>query len=161
MRFDVAHALLRAASRLISTLALSCLMSTLTAQTPSFSSLNIDVAYIIRIADANQKFTSNIPGWKTDRGRIYIKYGLPDEINSHPAASYQRPLEQGGGATSTYPFEQWCYRYLEGIGADVVFEFVDHTTSGEYRLIVDPTDKDAVANLRGNLNPIESRHRPL
>jgi len=157
----VAHALLRAASRLVSTLALSCLVSTLVAQTASSNGISVDVAHIIRIADANQRFTSNIPGWKTDRGRVYIKYGPPDEINSHPAASYQRPLEQGGGATSTYPFEQWRYRYLEGIGADAVFEFVDHTTSGEYRLTVDPTDKDAAANLRANLHPIESRHRPL
>jgi GWxTD domain-containing protein len=151
MKPDVAHALLlRAASRLISTLAL-CLVSTLAAQTTASNLLNIDVTYIIRIAYANQNFTSSVPGWKTDRGRIYIKYGPPDEIEFHAATSYQRPLEQGGGTTSAYPFEQWRYRHLEEIGADVVFEFIDRTNSGEYRLIIDPADKDALANLRGTL----------
>lgn len=149
---DVAHALLRAASRLISTPALLCLLSTVAAQTISSNWAETDVVYIMRIAYANQRFTSSLPGWKTDRGRIYIKYGPPDEIESHSAASYQRPLEQGGGTTSTYPFEQWRYRYLEDIGTDVVFEFVDRT-NGEYRLIIDPADKDALANLRGSSPP--------
>ena len=149
MKPDVAYALLRPATRLVSTLTLLCLVSTLAAQTTASNWFNIDVAYIIRIAYANQNFASSIPGWKTDRGRIYIKYGPPDEIESHPGTSYQRPLEQGGGTTSTYPFEQWRYRYLKDIGTNVVFEFVDRTNSSEYHLIVDPTDKDAIANLRG------------
>jgi GWxTD domain-containing protein len=38
-----------------------------------------------RIAYANEHFASGIPGWKTDRGRIYIMYGKPDEIESHPS----------------------------------------------------------------------------
>jgi GWxTD domain-containing protein len=38
-----------------------------------------------RIAYANNHFASKVPGWKTDRGRIYILYGPPDEIDSHPA----------------------------------------------------------------------------
>jgi len=109
-----------------------------------------------RIAYANERFASGMPGWKTDRGRIYIKYGPPDEIESHPAASYQRPLEVGGGTTSMYPFEQWRYRYLEDIGTDVVFEFVDRT-NGEYRLIIDPADKEALANLRGDPSPAANR----
>jgi GWxTD domain-containing protein len=149
MKPDVALALLRPATRLVSTLSLLCLVSTLEAQTTASNWLNIDVAYIIRIAYTNQNFASGIPGWKTDRGRIYMKYGPPDEVESYPGTSYQRPLEQGGGTTSAYPFEQWCYRYLKDIGTDVVFEYVDRTTSGEYHLIVDPTDKDAIANLRG------------
>jgi GWxTD domain-containing protein len=102
-----------------------------------------------RIAYANERFASRtIPGWKTDRGHIYILYGPPDEIESHPGASYQRPLDQGGGTSATYPFEQWRYRYLEDIGKDVVVDFVDRTNSGEYRLVIDPSDKDAVRNLR-------------
>ena len=156
MKPDVAHALLRAASRPISTPALFCFISTLAAQTVSSNWAETDVVYIMRIAYANARFTSGMPGWKTDRGRIYIKYGPPDEIESYPAASYQRPLEQGGGTTSMYPFEQWRYRYLKDIGTDVVFEFVDRTNTGEYRLIIDPTDKEALANLRGNLPPQEN-----
>ena len=79
-----------------------------------------------RIAYANDHYASGIPGWKTDRGRIYIVYGPPDEIESHPSGgTYERPFEEGGGTTSTYPFEKWRYRYIEGIGNNVNLEFVD------------------------------------
>src|SRR6202790_1392817 len=79
-----------------------------------------------RIAYANERFASGIPGWKTDRGKIYIMWGPADEIESHPSGgSYDRPAQEGGGQTSTYPFEQWRYRYLEGIGNDIILEFVD------------------------------------
>jgi GWxTD domain-containing protein len=98
-----------------------------------------------RIAYANERFASGIPGWKTDRGRIYIAYGPADEVESHPSGgSYQRPFNEGGGTTSTYPFEIWRYRWLEGIGSDILLEFVDPTMSGEYRLTMDPMEKDAL-----------------
>jgi GWxTD domain-containing protein len=98
-----------------------------------------------RIAYANEHYASGIPGWKTDRGRIYIMYGPADEIESHPSGgSYQRPMEEGGGETSTYPFEQWRYRYLEGIGTNIIIEFVDPSMSGEYRMTMDPSEKDAL-----------------
>jgi GWxTD domain-containing protein len=98
-----------------------------------------------RIAYANERFASGIPGWKTDRGRIYIMYGPPDEIESHPSGgSYERPMEEGGGETSTYPFEQWRYRYIDGIGNNIILEFVDPTMSGEYRYTMDPSEKDAL-----------------
>src|SRR5215471_7340926 len=85
-----------------------------------------------RIAYANQHYASGIPGWKTDRGRIYIVYGPPDEIEDHSAGgTYQRPQEQGGGTTSVYPFQQWRYRWIEGIGTNVIIEFVDPTMTGE------------------------------
>ena len=98
-----------------------------------------------RIAYANERYASGIPGWKADRGRIYITYGPPDEIDSHPSGgSYQRPMEEGGGETSTYPFETWRYRYIEGIGNDINIEFVDPTMSGEYHMTMDPSEKDAL-----------------
>jgi GWxTD domain-containing protein len=104
-----------------------------------------------RIAYANGHFASNdLPGWKTDRGRIYITYGPPDEKDSHPAGgTYRRPAEEGGGTTSTFPFEQWRYRYIEGIGNDVTIDFVDSTMSGEYRMTMGPSEKDALLYLRG------------
>ena len=103
-----------------------------------------------RIAYANEHFASGIPGWKTDRGRFYIMYGPPDEIESHPAGgSYQRPIDEGGGETSTYPFEQWRYRWIEGIGTNVVMEFVDPSNSGEYRFTIDPSEKDALLYVPG------------
>ena len=103
-----------------------------------------------RIAYANERFASGIPGWKADRGRIYITFGPPDEIESHPSGgTYQRPTEEGGGTTSTYPFEQWRYRYIEGVGQDVVIEFVDTSQSGEYRMTMDPSEKDALINVPG------------
>ncbi|MDQ1474035.1 MAG: hypothetical protein QOJ99_5515 [Bryobacterales bacterium] len=98
-----------------------------------------------RIAYANEHYASGIPGWKSDRGRIYITFGPPDEIDSHPSGgSYQRPTAEGGGETSTYPFEDWRYRYIEGIGNDVNIEFVDPTMTGEYRMTMDPSEKDAL-----------------
>src|SRR5882672_645717 len=98
-----------------------------------------------RIAYANEHYASGIPGWKADRGRIYITYGPADEIESHPSGgSYERPMAEGGGQTSTYPFEQWRYRYIEGIGNDIIIEFVDPTMTGEYRMTMDPSEKDAL-----------------
>ncbi len=103
-----------------------------------------------RIAYANDHFASGIPGWKTDRGMIYIKYGPADEIDSHPSGgSYERPIEEGGGETSTYPFEDWRYRYLDGIGTNIIIEFVDTTMSGEYHISLDPEEKDALLYVPG------------
>jgi GWxTD domain-containing protein len=98
-----------------------------------------------RIAYANEHFASGIPGWKTDRGMIYIKYGPADEIEDHSSGgTYERPMEEGGGETSTYPFQQWRYRYIEGIGTNVIIEFVDPTMSGEFHMTMDPSEKDAL-----------------
>lgn len=103
-----------------------------------------------RIAYANDHYASGIPGWKTDRGMIYIKYGPADEIDSHPSGgSYQRPYEEGGGETSTYPFEDWRYRYIDGIGTNIIIEFVDTTMSGEYHISTDPEEKDALLYVPG------------
>jgi len=111
-----------------------------------------------RIAYTNEHYASGIPGWKTDRGRIYIMWGPPDEIDSHPSGgSYDRPSNEGGGSTSTFPFEDWRYRYLEGIGEDVNIEFVDPTMTGEYRLTMDPSEKDALTYVPGaGLTQMES-----
>lgn len=101
--------------------------------------------YYQRIAYANEHFTSGIPGWKTDRGRIYIMFGPPHQKESHPSGgSYNRPVWEGGGSTSTYPFEIWWYRYIEGVGSDIEIEFVDPTGSGEYRIARNPNEKDAL-----------------
>src|SRR6202011_1755295 len=103
-----------------------------------------------RIAYANEHSASGIPGWKTDRGKIYIMYGPADEVESHPSGgSYTRPYEEGGGETSTYPFEQWRYRYIEDIGTNIIIEFVDPTMSGEYRMTMDPSEKDALLYVPG------------
>jgi GWxTD domain-containing protein len=103
-----------------------------------------------RIAYANDHFASGIPGWKTDRGRIYITFGPPDERDEHPSGgTYERPPEEGGGETTTFPFEDWRYRYIEGIGNDVNIEFVDPTMTGEYRMTMDPSEKDALARVPG------------
>jgi len=98
-----------------------------------------------RIAYANEHFAAGVPGWRTDRGRIYIVFGKPDEIESHPSGgSYERPMEEGGGETSTFPFEQWRYRYIEGIGQEVIIEFVDTCMCGEYHMTMDRSEKDAL-----------------
>lgn len=103
-----------------------------------------------RIAYANEHFASGIPGWKTDRGKIYIMWGPPDEIDSHPTGgNWDRPIDQGGGSTTTYPYEDWRYRYLEGNGENVELEFVDPTSTGEYHLTMDPSEKDALLRVPG------------
>lgn len=103
-----------------------------------------------RIAYANEHYASGIPGWKTDRGKIYIMWGPPDEVDAHPTGgTWDRPMDQGGGETTTYAYEDWRYRYLEGMGENVELEFVDPTGTGEYHLTMDPSEKDALLNVPG------------
>jgi GWxTD domain-containing protein len=103
-----------------------------------------------RIAYANEHFAAGVQGWRTDRGRMYIMYGKPDEIETHPSGgAYYRPQEEGGGSTSTYPFEVWRYRYLEGIGQEIMIEFVDPCMCGEYHMTIDRSEKDALKNVPG------------
>lgn len=100
-----------------------------------------------RITYANEHFGAGVPGWKTDRGRIYIIHGAPDEIESHPSGgTYDRTPQEGGGATSTFPFERWRYRYVEDIGQEIVVEFVDTCMCGDHHMTMDPNEKDALAH---------------
>jgi GWxTD domain-containing protein len=103
-----------------------------------------------RIAYANEHFAAGKPGWKTDRGHIYIAFGKPDNIDPHPSGgSYERPMEEGGGNTSTFPFEIWHYRYLEGIGDNIDIEFVDSCMCGDYHMTIDRSEKDALKHTPG------------
>jgi GWxTD domain-containing protein len=106
--------------------------------------------YYRRVAYTNEHYSSGIPGWKTDRGRLYLMWGPPDEVTSHPAGGpYTRTPEEGGGETSVYPFEDWRWRYLPGIGENIEIEFVDPSGSGEYHLTMDPSEKDALTYVPG------------
>ena len=111
-----------------------------------------------RIQYANEHFQSGMPGWKTDRGRMYIMYGKADSIDAHPMGGpYQRPAEEGGGNTTTYPFEVWRYRYLEGIGQEIEIEFVDKCGCNEYHMTLDRSEKDALLNVpNAGLTDMES-----
>jgi GWxTD domain-containing protein len=101
-----------------------------------------------RIAYANEHYAAGMPGWKTDRGRIYIMYGPPTSVDSHPMGGpYQRPAEEGGGQTSTFPFETWRYRYLESIGQEIEIEFVDDCGCGAYEMTLDRSKKDALLHV--------------
>jgi GWxTD domain-containing protein len=103
-----------------------------------------------RIQYANDHYAAGKPGWKTDRGRIYIMWGAADSIDSHPSGGmYERPMEEGGGETSTFPFEVWHYRYLEGIGENIDLEFVDTCQCGDYHYTIDRSEKDALKNVPG------------
>jgi GWxTD domain-containing protein len=98
-----------------------------------------------RIAYANEHFTSGKAGWRTDRGRMYVAWGKPDEIESYPTGQqYNRQMWEGGGNTTTYPYEVWWYRHLDGVGDDIEIEFVDPSGSGEYRIARTPWEKDAL-----------------
>ncbi|MGC2236309.1 MAG: GWxTD domain-containing protein [Pyrinomonadaceae bacterium] len=106
--------------------------------------------YYERIAYANENFASGIPGWMTDRGRIYITWGKPDSVESHPSGgAYDRPTYEGGGQTTTYPFETWFYRHLDDVGDGVEIEFVDPTGTGEFRIARNAYEKDALASVPG------------
>jgi len=99
------------------------------------------VEYYERVAYANEHFSSGKPGWLTDRGRIYVKWGKPDEIESHPSGGqYQQTSYE---SVSTFPFEKWFYRHLDGVGSGIEIEFVDPSSSGEYRLARNPFEKEA------------------
>ena len=113
-----------------------------------------------RIAYANEHYAAGKPGWKTDRGHIYISLGPPDSIDSHPSGgSYQRPYEEGGGETSTFPFEVWHYRYLEGIGENIDLEFVDTCQCGDYHFTLDRGEKDALTHVpNAGLTQSEEMH---
>jgi GWxTD domain-containing protein len=103
-----------------------------------------------RIAYANEHFAAGKPGWRTDRGHIYIAYGKPDNTDSHPSGgSYDRPMEEGGGNTSTFPFEIWHYRYIQGIGDNIDIEFVDTCMCGDYHMTIDRSEKDALKHTPG------------
>ncbi len=103
-----------------------------------------------RIAYANEHYAAGKPGWKTDRGHMYIAYGKPDSIESHPSGgTYDRPMDEGGGTTSTYPFETWHYRYIEGIGENIDIEFVDTCMCGDYHMTIDRSEKDALLHVPG------------
>src|SRR5580692_236215 len=103
-----------------------------------------------RIAYANEHYAAGKPGWKTDRGHIYISFGKPDSIEAHPSGgSYERPFDEGGGETSTFPFETWHYRYLEGVGDNIDLEFVDTCQCGDYHFTIDRSEKDALLHVPG------------
>ena len=119
--------------------------------TPGSSENPYRVEQYRRIIYANAHFGSktSVPGWKTDRGRIYITFGPPDEIDEHPGGGvFERPAAEGGGQITTVPFEDWRYRYIQGIGSDVTVEFVDSGKNGEYHMTMDPNEKDAVRYVR-------------
>ncbi len=103
-----------------------------------------------RIEYANEHFAAGKPGWMTDRGHMYIAYGKPDSIDSHPSGgNYDRPMEEGGGSTSTFPFETWHYRYIEGVGDNIDIEFVDTCMCGDYHMTIDRSEKDALLHVPG------------
>jgi GWxTD domain-containing protein len=98
-----------------------------------------------RLAYVNEKFSVGMPGWMSDRGRIYIIHGPPVQIEAHPTGGqYQRPLREGGGWTQAYPWERWRYHFIEGIGQDIELEFVDRSMTGQYKLALNPEQKDAL-----------------
>ena len=104
-----------------------------------------------RIVYANESFSSGFPGWKTDRGRIYIIHGPPDSMESYPSGGlYVRPFDEGGGTTATFPFEKWWYRHIPGVGSGIELQFVDPSMTGEYRLALWPEEKDALLHSSGS-----------
>jgi GWxTD domain-containing protein len=116
---------------------------------PATSANEFKEEHYRRIQYANERFTSGKPGWRTDRGRFYIKFGKPADIESHVGGRYMRRPYEGGGTTSVFPFERWTYRHIDGIGDNVEVEFVDRSMSGNFELAMDGEEKDAFFNVSG------------
>jgi GWxTD domain-containing protein len=113
--------------------------------TPGTAENEMKEEHYRRLDYVNAHYSTTVPGWKSDRGRIYIQYGPPNEMEAHPSGGqYARPAAEGGGETQTFPFEQWRYRWIEGIGRDVIIEFVDKNGTGDYQMTMDPNEKDAL-----------------
>ena len=102
-----------------------------------------------RIAYTNERFSSGKRGWKTDRGRVYIIHGPPDETTYHQGGSYVTSVPEGGNTITAWPFESWRYRYLPDIGQNVELEFVDKSGTGEFTLAVNQYEKYNMAHLHG------------
>ena len=101
-----------------------------------------------RIAYANEHFGSGVPGWRTDRGRVYIIHGPPDERETHATGgNYYRTMREGGGSTTRYPWERWWYRHIEGLGHNQNLLFVDSSFSNEYRLAMHHDELDALLHI--------------
>jgi GWxTD domain-containing protein len=108
-----------------------------------------------RIAYANEHYSSGMPGWKSDRGRMYIIWGKPDSLETHTLGeTWTRPMDLGGGDTQTYAYEDWTYNEMEGIGQSIVVEFVDPSGTGEFKLTSDPSAKDALTMVPGAGNTL-------
>jgi GWxTD domain-containing protein len=126
-------------------------------KTPWSSINEFKIEHYRRIQYANEHFSSGYDGWKTDRGRIYILYGDPYHIEDHPGGRYDRPMHEGGGITSAFPFQIWRYRHITGIGSDVEIEFVDTSESGDYRIARDAEEKDALLTMPGGGLTLDER----
>ena len=92
-----------------------------------------------RLGYANTHFAAKVHGYRTDRGRIYILYGPPEELERHPLRNRFAPPE--APASFRYPSEVWRYHYLEGVGRNVVMKFMDTCECGDFPLVDDPTEK--------------------
>jgi GWxTD domain-containing protein len=96
--------------------------------TPETPENEVQEEYYRRMRFANDNYSTwSRPGWKSDFGLVYIKYGEPDEIDRHP---YDQ-------ASKSY--EVWYYYQLRK-----VFTFLDDGY-GEYRLLY-PYDGDIYHN---------------
>ena len=106
--------------------------------------------YYRRIVFANERFSTTVPGWQTDRGRIYVQFGPPDRIESSPSGGTMPSCAEPGPTqtvTVHYPLERWFYRRIENMGSNPVLIFVDPTSTGDYRLTMDCGEKDALMHV--------------
>lgn len=103
-----------------------------------------------RIAYSNDHFASGKQGWLTDRGRIYIVHGPPDRKETNPTGTHLIRPDYEGGNMTTYPFEVWEYRYLEGVGTDITIEFVDKSGTNDYQIALNDNEKDALFSITGS-----------
>lgn len=95
-----------------------------------------------RIVFANEKYGGQVPGWGTDRGRVYVTFGPPDSIESHRAGEKTGRPPGEGVESYQYSLERWHYKHFEAVGENIELEFADPSDSGDYRLVMPPEMKD-------------------
>jgi len=113
-----------------------------------------------RIVYANQKFGGEIPGWKMDRGRMYVLFGPPDSIEQVEDDGTANAARSQTAKTQVHPSEIWKYRHIPGLGDDVEFRFDYRDSYKEYELRLDETHPHLLAGLESSISPETQEQSP-
>jgi GWxTD domain-containing protein len=102
-----------------------------------------------RIEYANHHYGSSIPGWKDDRGRMYIMFGPPDEKQINPAT-----------LPGSLPAETWTYYSLPGFGNNFRIVFVGSGNSSEYHIATDQPQRDVLTTTQASPQAADAAQTP-
>lgn len=104
--------------------------------TPNTIENEFEEEHYRRMMFANEHFSTSLPGWRSDRGRIYIMFGPPNAVAQGTKTIPEK------GEVRDLPVETWHYTKVDGKPADL--EFVDTDGSGNYEYALSREEKDAL-----------------